>query len=132
MRICAPVMNFVARYVAKTRCMGLYYTTTNVYKAYIVSLSRRLLGQIIIGSNASRQTIREISYRLVAALAPFVTAYSWNARIFIFLFLVHVRLCVCVCIIVWSVISWIQLIPMDARKHTPNREMWLFQSVDGL
>lgn len=34
----------------------------------------------IIGSNASRQTIREISYRLVAALAPLVTAYSWNAR----------------------------------------------------
>lgn len=33
----------------------------------------------IIGSNASRQTIREISYRLVAALAPLVTAYSWNA-----------------------------------------------------
>lgn len=35
--------------------------------------------QDIIGSNASRQTIREISYRLVAALAPLVTAYSWNA-----------------------------------------------------
>lgn len=33
----------------------------------------------IIGSNASRQTTREISYRLVAALALFVTAYSWNA-----------------------------------------------------
>lgn len=34
----------------------------------------------IIGSNASRQTTREISYRLVAALALFVTAYSWNAQ----------------------------------------------------
>lgn len=34
----------------------------------------------IIGSNASCQTIREISYRLVAALALLVTAYSWNAR----------------------------------------------------
>lgn len=34
----------------------------------------------IIGSNASRQTIREISYRLVAALALFMTAYSWNAQ----------------------------------------------------
>lgn len=34
----------------------------------------------IIGSNASCQTIREISYRLVAALALFVTAYSWNAQ----------------------------------------------------
>lgn len=34
----------------------------------------------IIGSNASRQTIREISYRIVAALALFVTAYSWNAQ----------------------------------------------------
>lgn len=33
----------------------------------------------IIGSNASRQTTREISYRLVAALALLVTAYSWNA-----------------------------------------------------
>lgn len=32
----------------------------------------------IIGSNASRQTIREISYRLLAALALFVTAYSWS------------------------------------------------------
>lgn len=34
----------------------------------------------IIGSNASRQTTREISYRLVAALALFMTAYSWNAQ----------------------------------------------------
>lgn len=33
----------------------------------------------IIGSNASCQTIREISYRLVAALAPLVTAYSGNS-----------------------------------------------------
>lgn len=45
----------------------------------VTPATRFLMLLDIIGSNASRQTTREISYRLVAALALFVTAYSWNA-----------------------------------------------------
>lgn len=46
----------------------------------VADATRFLMLLDIIGSNASRQTTREISYRLVAALALFVTAYSWNAQ----------------------------------------------------
>lgn len=70
--------------IAASRKIARYYAhwlmrrISSPCSGYTVSELVMLLD--IIGSNASCQTIREISYRLVAALALCVTAYSWNAQ----------------------------------------------------